>query len=517
MGAIWALGVVLFLLPVVTGLSQVRSLRGSGLSWRHGRSIVDRLAIDGGIGRRIDVLLNESLQGPMTCGVVHPAIVLPVDAQTWADEDLRRAIVHELEHVRRGDWVSQMLARTLCALYWFHPLVWVAWRQLVLDAERACDDAVLSRAEATAYADQLVTLAHRLSTASHPPLLAMANRHDLAARVGAVLDSRQPRGRAGTRWVAVASAACALIVTAISPLRIVATSQAPAAAAPQAFEAASIKPCAAETLPPVAPGGRSAGPGRPTTSPGRAHWDCATLDQLINTAYAGVDSRLLNNFVQERPGDPRLVRGGPSWVYSDKFTVDAVAAGAADRSTLIGPMLRALLEERFKMKTHRETEERTLYALTVAKSGLKIKPTAPGECWVHDDETQPTPRAGAENLPACGNLHMSWNGGNRTLTSTGVMIQNFTTGVLSGLVGRFVINRTGLEGRFNIPLEFAPDDDTPGGVSGLAWSRREGATPPTAPSIFKALEELGLKLDRTKAPAEYLVIDHVERPSPNGR
>ena len=155
------------------------------------------------------------------------------------------------------------------------------------------------------------------------------------------------------------------------------------------------------------------------------------------------------------------------------------------------------------MKTHRATEERTLYALSVAKGGPKIKPTAPGDCWVHDNESQPLPPAGAENLPACGNLIMNWNGGNRVLVSTGVLVPNFLTGILSPLVGRYVINKTGLEGRFNIPLEFAPDDDTPGGLSGLAWSRREGATPASGPSIFKALEELGLKLEPTKAPAEY--------------
>jgi uncharacterized protein (TIGR03435 family) len=515
--AFWVLGATLFLIPVIAGLSQVRSLRRSGLPWHQGGTIVESLAADAGVRRPIDVLLSAGMHGPMTCGVLRPAIVLPADAAEWPDDDLARAIVHELAHVRRGDWASQCLARTLCALYWFHPLVWVAWRQMALDAERACDDAVLRHAEATAYADQLVALARRLSSIPDQPILAMAGRHDLAARVGALLDSRQPRGRAGAGWIGFASAACALLVTAISPLRIVAAAQTPAAAVPQSYEVASIKPCGGETLPPVQAGGRAAGPGTATTSPGRAHWDCVTLDQLINTAYAGADHRLLNSFVQQRPGDPKLVRGGPSWIYSEKFAVDAKATGAADRATLIGPMLRALLEERFKVKTHRETEERMLYALTVAKGGLKIKPTAPGDCWVHDSERQPTPPAGSENLPACGNLNMGWNGGNRTLISTGVTLQNYTTGVLSGLVGRFVINRTGAEGRFNIPLEFAPDDDTPGGMAGLAWSRREGATPATGPSIFKALEQLGLKLEPTKAQAEYLVIDRVERLAPNAR
>jgi uncharacterized protein (TIGR03435 family) len=83
---------------------------------------------------------------------------------------------------------------------------------------------------------------------------------------------------------------------------------------------------------------------------------------------------------------------------------------------------------------------------------------------------------------------------------------------------RFVVDRTGLEGNFNVQLEFAPDDSTPGGAAALRWARREGAEPPTAPSIFKALEEqLGLKLEATKARAEYLVIDRAERPRPNQR
>src|SRR5207253_4115481 len=128
-----------------------------------------------------------------------------------------------LEHVRRGDWVSQCLARIVSACYWFHPIVWVAWRQLSLEAERACDDAVLRCSEATAYADQLVVLAKRLSVASNQPQLAMANRRDLATRIVAVLDHRQQRGRAGSLWVGLAITAAVVIVATVSPLRIVAS------------------------------------------------------------------------------------------------------------------------------------------------------------------------------------------------------------------------------------------------------------------------------------------------------
>lgn len=221
----WIAGTALFLLPVAMGLWQVRRLRRSALPWRQGQPVVERLALDAGIHRRVEVLLHGALPGPMTCGVAHPAIVLPQDAENWEAEDLNRAMVHELEHVRRGDWASHCLARAVCAVYWFHPLVWIAWRRFALEAERACDDAVLGRSEATAYADQLVGLAQRLSIVAKSPLLAMAKRSDLAARVGAVLDSRQRRGRAGTFPVALACTAAAVLALTMSPIGIVAAPQ----------------------------------------------------------------------------------------------------------------------------------------------------------------------------------------------------------------------------------------------------------------------------------------------------
>jgi uncharacterized protein (TIGR03435 family) len=302
------------------------------------------------------------------------------------------------------------------------------------------------------------------------------------------------------------------VASAFAPLGATADGPESQSLAGQKYEVASIKPCPAEALPPAGSGGRGAGPGNATTSPGRAHWECATLDELITTAYAsGRDAALLNSVGRARPGEPKVVRGGPSWVYSDKFTVDAKATGDADRATLIGPMLRALLEDRFQLKTHRATEERSMYALTVAKGSLKIRQTTSADC------TDDPERARAQEGPRpCGNLNMDWNGGNRKLTFTGTTLQDFARNVSSGVMDRYVADKTGLDGKFNLEFEFAPDDSTPGGLSALAWSRREGATPPTAPSIFTALEQqLGLKLEPVKAPAEYLVIDRVERLKPD--
>jgi beta-lactamase regulating signal transducer with metallopeptidase domain len=170
----------------------------------------------------------------MTCGVRHPAIVFPPDAPDWPEDDLNRAIVHELEHVWRRDWIWHCLARTVCAVYWFHPLVWIAARRLAVEAERACDDAVLGRSDATAYADQLIELARRLSAARKSPALAMANRSDLSTRIGALLDAQQRRGRAGRMLLALAGVA-AVIGVAMSPLRIIAAQNT------GKFEVASIR------------------------------------------------------------------------------------------------------------------------------------------------------------------------------------------------------------------------------------------------------------------------------------
>jgi uncharacterized protein (TIGR03435 family) len=522
----WIAGAVVFLLPVIAGLWQIRTLRRSALPWCDGQSIVDTLALESGISRRVPLLVHEHLPGPMTCGVVNPAIVLPADAPGWPADNLRRAVVHELEHVRRGDWASQCLARIVCACYWLHPLVWVASRRLSLEAERACDDAVLRRADATAYADQLVGLAERLSAAHNTPLLAMANRRDLATRVLAVLDSRQHRGRAGSRVVALACATSTVIVILVSPLWMVAAPQQAAMkdvpdGTGQRFEVASIRRC--ENEPPTPPGQRSSQGGFPNASPGRFVIECGTVERLISTAYVQNGEMLTNQAA--RIGDVQWLKNVPSWVRSEKYTIEAKTDAATDRKVMLGPMLRALLEERFKLKVHRDTEEAPMYVMTVAKGGLKIAPIGPDGCTAFDRDNPPSReemRALVDSpKPVCGNMNMMRGDGGTGKGTTmrwtigGTTIQNFA-GTLSAFMDHHVIDNTGIAAdKFNVRLEFALDEHVPGP------DKRYG--PPTefpessGPNIFQALEQqLGLKLTPTKGQHGFIVIDQVERPSVNG-
>lgn len=497
----WLCGAALFLLPVGIGLRQMRTLRRDGLPWLAGQRVVDELAAAMGIRHRVSVLLHESISGPMTCGVVRSIILLPADADTWPAHELQAAIIHELEHVRRGDWVSQCLARTVAAAYWFHPMVWIAWRHLALEAERACDDAVLKHADATIYADQLVVLARRLSTATHQPQLAMANRRDLSERVLAVLDSAQRRGRAGVPWIIAASAAAMVVLLSVSPIRIIATviadQSAPATGPKPKYDAATIKPCVAEENPTGARG--TAGGTNASATPGRFFVPCVTTEQLIYLAYAsyGVpeDQHLANDDAGSASND-RKIRGGPSWVHSlkEKYQIEATAQGVTERTVLMGTMLQSLLEDRFRLKMHRDTEEVPMLVLRVGKGGVKLTPMKDGDCEPYDPATGPMPGA----KPTCGMLNMGGSPSTIRWTFSGFALSSLAS-QLSRTFGMHVIDKTAVADKFIYTFEFARGEDP------LAMES----------SARSSVEALGLTLENTKAPRGFIVIDSIERPSAN--
>ena len=218
----WALGATLLLVLLANDLRRLRALRRGGLPWPAKNDFTRSLALTSGVSRSVEVLLHEGVNAPLTCGLWRPVILLPIDARDWREADLRCALVHELEHVRRGDWATQLLARVVCACYWFHPLVWMAWARLRLEAERACDDAVVQSAECTKYAEQLVSLARRMSTSRALPSLAMANRTDLSARVTALLDGTRRRGRVGHATTASVVGVACLVVLLVTSVRAIA-------------------------------------------------------------------------------------------------------------------------------------------------------------------------------------------------------------------------------------------------------------------------------------------------------
>ncbi|PYS70942.1 MAG: hypothetical protein DMF69_11975 [Acidobacteria bacterium] len=215
--SVWGAGAFAFLASLAFSLFQLRRIRRSGIPSLDARVQLKQLASEAGISRDVDVLLHHHVSVPFTYGFFRPVILLPTDAWTWHDLDLHRVFVHELEHIKRGDWLVQVFTRAVCSIYWFQPLAWIAWRQICLEAERASDDAVVARSEKTDYAEQLVGLARRLSTTLAPPVLSMANRSDLSRRVRSILDNDQARGRLASSWTLWAAAFSALLVVGLAP------------------------------------------------------------------------------------------------------------------------------------------------------------------------------------------------------------------------------------------------------------------------------------------------------------
>jgi hypothetical protein len=158
---------------------------------------------------------------PMTWGVRRPVIVLPAGADRWSEAERRQVLVHELAHVRRHDVLTQFIARIVCAVYWFHPLVWLAAARLRIERERACDDLVLrSGARPSDYAGHLLEIARSFRVAPPPAGLAsvaMARPSQLAMRLLDVLDAHRRRG-ALPEWAGVSAALAAAIV--VVPLAI---------------------------------------------------------------------------------------------------------------------------------------------------------------------------------------------------------------------------------------------------------------------------------------------------------
>src|SRR5580658_7636377 len=177
----------------------------------------------------------------------------------------------------------------------------------------------------------------------------------------------------------------------------IAQSQSPAAPIPK-FEVAAIrlsKDCdgGGGATKSVSPLGRSE-----SSSPGSLNVNCATVMGLIQQAYVRYANGRLNQVDGSAP-----ISGGPSWINSERYDINAKADGNASPEMMLGPMMQALLEDRFKLKMRRETREVSVYDLTVAKNGPKLKPSKEGICDVTKLPGPPSPG----QVPGCNFMLMA--------------------------------------------------------------------------------------------------------------
>ncbi|MCU1384146.1 MAG: hypothetical protein JWL71_2843 [Acidobacteria bacterium] len=194
-GPIWLVGFLTCLSFLVVGLVRLgwlasQSERVVNGTWTELASVLSRRF---GLRRPLFLLQSDHPTLLVTWGVRHPKVILPAEARDWSADRIRIVLAHELAHIRRRDWLTQMAVELLRAVYWFNPLMWIACRQLRRESEHACDDAVLGLGvEGTAYASTLLDLARafRRHRRTFFPAPAMARPSSLERRVSAMLNQR---------------------------------------------------------------------------------------------------------------------------------------------------------------------------------------------------------------------------------------------------------------------------------------------------------------------------------------
>lgn len=241
---VWLSGVTVILILLLVGLGRIAWLgRTTALAPDEAWLIlVEELSLELGLTRHVRLLQARGPAMPMTWGIRRPVILLPAEADDWSPERRRDVLLHELAHVKRHDFLIQLIGRMACAVYWFHPLVWLAATRLREERERACDDHVL-RAGATpsVYATHLLEIARGLRAARATSLasVAMARPAQLATRLIDVLDTRRCRDTLSRRSALPAWIAAIAIVV---PLAAVAPRVAEPAASARKIDTIPLTP-----------------------------------------------------------------------------------------------------------------------------------------------------------------------------------------------------------------------------------------------------------------------------------
>jgi bla regulator protein BlaR1 len=471
-GAVWAVG---FLAIMLT----------RWLSWLGVRAAL-RAGIPIELPIPIQALITPGAPEPGVVGFLRPVLVLPAELlQHLNPRQLSAILTHEMWHVRRRDNLFAGVHMLVEAIFWFHPLVWWIGARMVEERERACDEEVLRMGcEPSDYVEGILKVC-RFYTESPLPCISGVTGADVKRRLRAILEGSIAEELSAAKKMTLAAAGLAALTAPI----LIGVLNAPAIRAQNApattpkFEVASIKPC----QDPVNNLGAH-------SSPGRLASDCAQLDNLIGNAYNAFAEGHLN-----LNSEPAPISGGPSWLRSASYEINAKAEGNPGVPMMLGPMMQRLLEDRFHLKIHRQTNDGPVYFLTVARGVPKLQPFTEGSCTPYSTLPRPPLQPGSKEY-----CERTISGGTPPFVEAkGATLDEFSK-TLRMLVHRPVIDKTGITGRFDIRVEFS----------------REGTEPTSdltaPPPIFTALQEkLGLRLEGGKGPVEMLVIDHIERPTEN--
>ncbi len=471
--AVWASGAVVVASRVVGAWWSVHQAKRAATP-------VD-LAID------VPVFLSADRMEPGIFGIVRPALLLPEGIfERLTAEQLRAIVAHEMCHVRKRDNLTFAMHTTVETLFWFYPPVWWIRTRLIEERERACDEAVLQAGSAAnVYAESIVSVC-RLYIESPLICTSGVTGSDLNKRITRILAGHTVRQLGWWRKLLLSSAGAAalslpVVFGVLHATRTWAQARVEASKELPAFEVATVKPSA--------PGGTMV---MTKSTPDGMQIQNAPLIFIIHMAAGFLNAN-----------DDQII-GAPAWVNTEKYDVAAKVSESdvpkLDKLSRVqkNEMMLSLLVDRFSFAAHWESRELPEYDLVAAKGGSKLREAKPGDTYpngLKDDQGQ----------SSAGMMRVGYG----TMDCQAVSMTSLLE-ILSELAGRTVVDKTGLTGKYDIQLRWRPEGSRPNADAGGGGSEESEA------DFFTALhEQLGLRLVPSKGPVRVLVVDHIEKPSPN--
>jgi uncharacterized protein (TIGR03435 family) len=488
---------VLILYATIATALLARLLIGLWLSL----GILRRSSPTGLPASRADIRESHEIESPVTAGIIRSAILLPQNWRAWDATRLNAVLAHESSHVRRRDPTVQFLSSLHCALLWISPATWLLHRAIIRTGEEISDeDAITATPDRTTYVEILLDFMQRRARAN-PVEVAMARYDQPKTRIRRILNATAGAHRATRAGIASTLA----IIVPLSCLAAVVYPKHPPATrieAPPAIPIATPLPKLAQvTAPPL--------PSPPPAPEKRPQFEVATIKPAPQGGMMGVKVFPGGRVVIQHFPLKTLVQtafqrgywqieGGETWTQTEEYTLEAKpseAEGARIQNlrysifTIDDPtlrrMLQALLIDRFHLKFHLET--RTGNVLLLERNNKKLL-FAPPEIRVSEEAQRMYP----ENFSSIGYVSGKWS----IFQTSMAQLATFAGDMVFHAP---VIDRTGIPGHFEY-RQPAPDLDP-------KYSGDLSA------SFTDFLQNAGLKLERSKGPVEYFVIDHAEKPS----
>lgn len=508
---IWACGFIAVVIGWLSRWRRIHVLRSSARAM----FVPTRLPIP------VPVMSAPDLIEPGVVGILRPVLLLPDGISDHLNQTQLDAILaHEFCHVRRRDNLTAAIHMAVQSMFWFHPLTWWIGARLVAERERACDEEVLhGGCKANVYAESILAIC-RLYLASPLACVSGVTGANLKKRIEEIMRNRNVVGLSlGKKLILTSAGMVSLVVPVVIGALNASAFQVQEsqdwqtkAGGKMAFDVASVKLSKGPFVSPNIP--INAGEAyRPTGGSFRADFPLWTYIQFAYKIAPAED--------QSR----EILAHLPKWATTDRYSIDARGPANATKDQM-RLMVQSLLAERFQWATHFEMKEAAVFNLTLAKAGAlgpKLRPHAEGPpCDASAFDAPTSARvirgdaaASPETFPPmCDSLAtIRKSGGALMLVGYRNATMDMLAASVTGIVGqgRPVIDKTGLSGRFDFTMEWAPQTN-----SAPLPDAPTTASEPLGPTSLEALrDQLGLKLESARGQVRILVIDRVERPSEN--